>query len=262
VNRSISARRSGSLSRFSRTDTGGTVICTICHTVYAPSRSHEYLLQAPPLALESAFMSMCHFCFRCRRPACPNCWDDVHGVCGQCAEETRLPFRLAPAPLDGVPFVPPRHASISGRPHAIPSSLVTIQPGRFQQPSLPPIDSITTRPDRSSTVEARPAAASPGRSIAIDEVITHPPAVPRRSSAPSLSPDIDQMKTRPEQSKRRTHRPGRVFATLAFALLLVGVILIVAASLSSTANAFIYTVLHVDIRAEIAYLWHLLQQLF
>ena len=70
----------------------GTISCSICQAVYAPARLHSYLLQAPPIALESAFLGMCHFCFRCRRPSCPNCWDAIRAVCGQCTAKLTFPF--------------------------------------------------------------------------------------------------------------------------------------------------------------------------
>jgi hypothetical protein len=234
-------------------------MCGICQARYAPSRSHEYLLQAPPIVLESAFMSMCHFCFRCRRPSCPDCWDDVHGVCGQCAEENHLPFRLEPVPLNGVPLVPSRQ-TVPEHTYTVQSSLINVRPGRFQMPTLPPIDRIPTRPDRSSVVEAQSAAES--MSIDIDTIKTRPATRSKRSPAPPSSPDIDKIKTRPERIMRKTQRIGRVLTTIAFAILVIVMFLIIAALLSPDANAFISKILHIDIRAEIAYLWHLLQQLF
>ncbi len=263
---SASVRRSGYLSHFSSGATGGTIMCGICRATYAPSHTHEYLLQAPPIALESAFMSMCHFCFRCRRPSCPSCWDNIHGVCGQCAEETRLPFRLKPAPLDDLPFVPAR-LTVPEHTHTAQSPLICVFPGRFQMPSQPPIDRITARPDRSSAVEAQSAAASSKAPLAtsmpidIDTIKTHPAARSKRPPA-SSSPDIDEIKTRPERTAHRTKRVGRVLTTIALVLLIIVALLILATLLSSDANAFIAGILHVDIRAEIAYLWHLLQRLF
>src|SRR5437763_189301 len=69
------------------------VVCKICQAVYVPAHTHRQLVRSPHAVIESAFMSMCHFCFRCRQPACPSCWDEVHGVCGACALEAQLPFR-------------------------------------------------------------------------------------------------------------------------------------------------------------------------
>ncbi len=202
---------------------------------------------------------------RCRQPSCPSCWDNIHGVCGQCAEETRLPFRLKPAPLDDLPFVPAR-LTVPKHTHTAQSPLICVFPGRFQMPSQPPIDRITTRPDRSFAVEAQSAAASSKAPLAtsmpidIDTIKTHPAA---RSKGPSASsPDIDEIKTRPERTAHKTKRVGHVLTTIALVLLIIATLLILATLLSSDANAFIAGILHVDIRAEIAYLWHLLQRLF
>src|SRR6266852_8062897 len=88
-------------------ENGLTVTCAICEAVYAPSPPRLPFLQNAQGALEATFISMCHFCFRCRRAACPQCWDEVHGVCGACVQEAKLPFRAEAAPLDGLAF-PPR----------------------------------------------------------------------------------------------------------------------------------------------------------
>src|ERR1700726_349331 len=75
------------------------IACSICDAGYIPSPTYPNLMQAPPRVIEAAFMSMCHFCFRCRRPACPACWDAVHGVCGACVQETHLHIRVDTKPL-------------------------------------------------------------------------------------------------------------------------------------------------------------------
>ena len=74
---------------------GLAVTCRICDAVYAPSPQQAPFLQYAQGTLEATFMGMCHFCFRCRRAACPQCWDEVHGVCGSCVQEAGLPFRAA-----------------------------------------------------------------------------------------------------------------------------------------------------------------------
>jgi hypothetical protein len=120
-----------------------TIECQICQAVYAPAEEYRYLAQAPQVALESAFMSMCHFCFRCRRPACPQCWDHVHGVCGECSQEANLPFRSQAAPLRGVLFPSTRQEQLR-RKQAENLRLLCINPGRFQ--TLAPIDEAETTP--------------------------------------------------------------------------------------------------------------------
>src|SRR5450755_497765 len=83
-----------------------SITCAICDAAYMLSQSRQDLLQASPSVLESMLMSMCHYCFRCRRPACPQCWDAMHGVCGACVQEAHLPFRSSASPLKGILFPP------------------------------------------------------------------------------------------------------------------------------------------------------------
>ncbi len=254
MNRSIAVRQSGYLPRSSDKHSEGTIVCSICQAVYTPSRSHAYLLQAPPIALESAFMSMCHFCFRCRRPSCPACWDDVHGVCGRCTEETGLPFRLEPAPLDGAQSAPSRTTSTPAR--TAQSSLVNIQPGRFQKPLPPPIDSIPTRADFTGSRPAPRARRS--RSLAIDEIETRPD----QKNRPSSSLDITTAITRPERSQRSRRSIGRTLMLLLLALVIFIALLFIATLFFPGVNTFIRELLHIDIRTGIAHFWHLLQHLF
>src|SRR5215472_10808605 len=125
--------------------TDSTITCTICSAGYTASPHHEDLLQATSLALESAFMSICRFCFRCRRPACPMCWDAVHRICAACTQEAGLPFRTHVAPLEGTlfpPILPARQVqSVCNDQQATP--FLCIRPGLFHIATSPP-DSIST----------------------------------------------------------------------------------------------------------------------
>ncbi len=107
-----------------------TIACSVCKALYTPAPAHQQLVLAPHIVLESAFMSMCHFCFRCRRAACPDCWDAVHGVCGVCVAEAELPFRTQVKPLSNV--MPPllQQQQVAETMHAAPV-LVCIQHGKF-----------------------------------------------------------------------------------------------------------------------------------
>lgn len=84
-------------------DTLKIVFCPICRAVYIPSWQQERE-QTSLAMLESTFLSICHFCFRCRRPACPQCWNPIHCVCTSCSEEAQLPFRSPVPPLEGLIF--------------------------------------------------------------------------------------------------------------------------------------------------------------
>jgi hypothetical protein len=215
---------------------------------------------------------MCHFCFRCRRPSCPACWDNVHGVCGQCSIETGLPFRLEPAPLDGAQFTPTRSPAAS--PQNAQSSLVNVQHGRFQRSSSPiDIDSVPTRPDVTGPVD-------------IDSVPTRPDFIGTRSAARaqrSLLLGIDEIETRPEQknsftrsdiaeaktrpdtprgSSGRMGRASRLLVVGLVVLIVLIVLLLVTVLLLPGVTTFLRSLLHVDIRTGIARFWHLLKYLF
>ncbi len=209
------------------TTTQGVTSCPICHAFYGPAQGQEYLLKAPALAVEAAFMSMCHFCFRCRRPSCPQCWDAVHGLCGACVHEVGLIFRIESAPLPGTLPLPSRQAQTqqSQRKLATPLSLVYIQAGQLEQP---PIATPT------AVIAQRPASRStePVQLVAPERVRMSPFAL-------------------------RVRRIELGLTWFLFVLLLVLVLLILAATFFVSANVWLIKILHVDIRAELTYLWQL-----
>jgi hypothetical protein len=206
----MTTQHSGQTFRPSDDEIRRTIQCVICQATYAPAPLHQYLLQHPPIALESAFMSICHFCFRCRRPACPDCWDDVHGVCGACSLEANLPFRTAPAPLSGAVFAPSRQEQAArGRPTSAP--LVCVRPGRFQQSSV----ALTTP----STEPAHPVSMTtqaPEKQVRKPQKQRQEPALPRQHlPTPRVSPrdDISELATRPV-----LRRDTRTFKSLEYVL--------------------------------------------
>ena len=229
--------------------TGPTIACTICSASYAPLQAQA--ARAPKIALESALMSMCHFCFRCRRPSCPLCWDDVHGICGACDEEVGLPFRREgePLPMNSSLLKPPPQRSLS-KPQQFP--LVSVSPGRFHalvpaaQKALDtdPVDVFTVPPATPAKVAIPPTPQQVERATpAQDETVA--PTVSTAMSKQSIS------------VARRIERS--IMLTLSLVIFLAAM-LILAAALSLSANTFIAHVLHVDIRKEIEYLLQLIQQ--
>jgi hypothetical protein len=248
----ISAHRSELVTRPPAAEVEKTVSCTICGAVYAPSLEYAYLLNASPAALESALMSMCHFCFRCRRPSCPACWDDVHGVCGSCVQEANLPFRSEPALLNGLLFPP--HPMSPVRAFHASSPLACIREGRFQQPGSLSVDEISARPTQEmpiTTTETRSARLSRQR-----QSLRSPQA-----ESPTEDTDIAELTTRPGRRRRIARGIERALTIALLVILLIIITLIVAALLSAQANTLIAQTLHVDIRAEIAYLLRLIEQL-
>lgn len=106
------------------------VACSICRAIYIPSGE----LRAPGSAglLETAFLGVCRFCFRCQRSACPQCWNPVHHVCASCSEEAHLPFRGPVPSLEGLVFAP------AGTPQANEVFFLCRRNGRFYVPETAP----------------------------------------------------------------------------------------------------------------------------
>ena len=249
-----------------------TITCPICGAVYAPSLTQVSFLQASAEMLESAFMSMCHFCFRCRRPACPQCWDSVHGVCGDCVREAHLSFRAEAAPLDGLLFHPLQRQEY-GQQEVAAALLTYVKPGRFLQTEMPVhtatepagmVEDFVPAPLPNLHTETKDA---PGNTISvlpapeISQRATEKVATAQTEKADGGENGDDEAESRPRTVVRVLHVIERVLTVVALFLLLAIIALVVVAQASATANTLILQVLHVDIRAEVAYLVHLVQQL-
>ncbi len=213
------------------------IACTICAAQYAPTQAYAHLLRAQRVVVESAFMSMCHFCFRCRRPSCPLCWDDVHGLCGACVEDVHLPFRqqVAPLPLKSGLLLPPVQPHVQ-RCHVQSFPLVCIQPGRFHAPQVKEREHL--------------------------EVPVVPGARPHREEVPPEGDEVGSLSG--SQHQRATswvRRVERVLTVVLALVLFVIAVVIFAASFSAQVNEAIVHLFHIDIRMEIEYLFQLIQQL-
>ncbi len=245
-----------------------TVTCVICRAIYAPSHLYEYLAQAPAIALESALMSISHFCFRCRRPACPQCWDEVHGVCGACAQDAHLPFRATSAPLRGALFVSMSQMKVQGEAEVLP--LICVRHGRFRRSadSLARVTASSNRP-RHPSLEAN-SVLGPSHKV---EALPRRPRL-TRELVPESSQDVAEMDTQPARREdiieldtqpvahRSAWRSIERALTLCFALaLLLILVMILLALFFPGANTVIAATLHIDIQAEIAYLLQLITHL-
>ncbi len=88
-------------------DTLKVVTCPVCRAVYMPLlHSQEPVYRSLPL-LDTAFLHICHFCLRCQRPACPQCWNQTYNLCTLCSEAAHLPFQSPLASFEGLTFAPP-----------------------------------------------------------------------------------------------------------------------------------------------------------
>jgi hypothetical protein len=264
VTRDISSQYVGQIQQASFDEIRRTVTCVICNAVYAPSQGYEYLSLTSSIALESALMSMSHFCFRCRRPACPQCWDEIHGVCGACAQDAHLPFRVASTPLKGALFV--AAPQTQGQSKHKRSSLVCMRHGRFQQPTTLSRKSVTApvRMRRPTTLSGPQSARK------IPEAIGRPTRelpplsqddIAELDTHPAHREDIIELDTRPtfrRSIRGRVERMLTICISLILSLLLVIILL---ALIFPSVNILIASTLHIDIQAEIAYLLQLITHL-
>ncbi len=235
-----------------------TITCSLCEASFSPAKEYEYLLKADTKELEAAFMSMCHVCFRCRRAACPECWDTVHRLCGQCVVETGLPFRAEPAPLPGAlsPIASQREASDKG----IVSPFVCVRHGRFgstpepetnhDQQRVASSEMLPVKTDQSAAVAAPVASEAVPRLVAL--VVAGQAGVDEEQVV-----DVSHIPA----SKRTLRVIERVLTFILLAALLAIVALVVLAEASSPVNAAIARLLHVDIRAEVAYILMLVKHI-
>ena len=251
-------------------ETGPTVTCAICDAVYAPSPQQLPFLQYTQGALEATFMGMCHFCFRCRRAACPQCWDDVHGVCGSCVQEAGLPFRARATPLDGLVFSPRlQQPLISHQQQQIACLFNPVCNGRFS--TKVQISINQARPDLDTDPVVQPVivqTSTPDNHMMDSEQNDTPVAVavaiPTKTPLPEASKDApEQEKTPPIAKKaKQASRLELVFTWIVLVIVLVLVVVIALAEFIPAVNTLVAHVTHIDIHAEIAYLVHIVQQLF
>ncbi len=260
---------------------GGMIACMICLAAYAPSRGYPQLANAPTVVIESAFMSMCRFCFRCRRPACPSCWDEVNGVCGACVEETHLSFRAEPPSLAGV-VLPPAQAA-QQKALAVPAQrviapFVCVQLGRFHKPDSAPMavaPMISAHGVAAATAKTAIVQGHHPKQQTVQQQETHQvweiatrPASHRVAVAEHREADAEDEQDYEGQEAlpasrlvRAAEVVERVLTIVVLIILIAIALLIVAALVSFQANTIIANSLNIDIRAEIAYLLQLIQQL-
>jgi len=253
--------RPASLSEPARElETKLTVMCAICDAVYAPSPLQMAFLQQEQGILEATFMSMCHFCFRCRRAACPQCWDEVHGVCGACVQEAHLPFRTAVPPLDGVLFPPVLKRSQTQQQNA--SSLLMLErPGRFSLDTQAAQDNDTGSRIQPVLFEQVGTPAEPATKL---ERSGLPFATPMKTPLLEVLTDDDKPEKAQSATKKekKTSRLELVLTWIVLVILLLLVALIALAEYFPAVNTLVARLAHIDIHAEIAYLVHVVQQIF
>jgi len=236
---------------------------------------------------------MCHFCFRCRRAACPQCWDEVHSVCGSCVREAGLPFRAAATPLAGLVFPPTQQASFKASQSQSSSLFVLVRNGRFYRetqvkselaptdittehpPAFKPAVADTGAPDSQIADNQQGDTGIPTNTAAIktgensvtekDEIDTPAAvAIPIKTPAPEDSQETDRQEEAPRVAikAKKVSRLELVLTWIMLVIVLALVVVIALAEFIPAVNAAIAHVVHIDIRGEIAYLVHIVQQVF
>ena len=226
------------------------ITCAICNAGFGLSPARQSLLQAPATVLEAAFMSMCHFCFRCRRPACPSCWDTVHGVCGACVQDAHLPFRVDATPLSGVIFPPVREVrTTTTQENSASQLLVCKRPGRFQSGAPEYTDPSVSAPMQYQIQEETDRR---GRTTG---------CIPGNASTWQIQDDDIHGPKKPRTGVYFSRVVERIVTVTLLIVLLAIAVMVALAEVSGRANTEIVRLVHVDIRYEIAYLVSLLWQL-
>lgn len=122
---------------------------------------------------------------------------------------------------------------------------------------------MSTQEDRIYALEQKVNALE--RRMFSVQAIQQPMSTPSFTQGqPSVEPqrDIRGVSTHEERSGKRFLRRLKVIVTvIALIALMIVVAMISAASFSMLVNTFLAKMLHVDIRAEIAYLWQLIHHL-
>lgn len=232
--------------------------CSLCDAEFSPESEYAYLLNADAKELEAAFMSACHVCFRCRRAACPECWDATHHLCAQCVGEAGLPPHTEPRPLEGtLPLIMTAQDAAGA---ATASPFVCVRPGRYSA-------SAEREPDRDRQQSADPALlpVKKSDSPAGTENIHHDPT-PRLVAlaiADQAGTAEETLESEPAISgtRRTLNVIERALTIIVLAALLIIAALVVLAETSLPANTTIARLIHVDIRAEVAYIVNLIKNI-
>jgi len=244
-------------------DAAVIVTCALCDAGFVPTPEREDAWKVDATELEAAFMGICHFCFRCRRAACPECWDPVHRVCAQCVAEAGLTFRTEPLPLADMVFPPITSARQTRDGFTVP--FVCIRHGRYQSAETAASDPETDHAQQRVAVAlsmgsmSKLPTADNERAVQLSQPALPAVAAPAKKPVQVTEQAEHEPIRKPRQSAFKIVE--RTLTIIALAVLLAVIILVVLAEVSTRANSEIARLLHVDIRAEVAYLIALVKQI-
>lgn len=240
-----------------------TISCALCDARFALAPGCEDDGQADTTENEAAFMGICHFCFRCRRAACPECWDPVHRVCAQCVTWAGLPFRAESLPLANL-IIPPLSSGRQAQAETI-APFVCVRHGRYQSAEIAASDPETDLARQ--LVDASLSRKTPSEWASTEDehdVQLSQPALPA-VEAP-VKKTIQMKKLAEDEPERKPRRSAfkiieRTLTIIALAVLLALIVLVVLAEVSTRANSEMMRLLRVDFRSEVAYLIVLVKQI-
>ncbi|HET8844774.1 MAG TPA: hypothetical protein VFN35_25100 [Ktedonobacteraceae bacterium] len=268
-------------------DTLKVIACPVCRAVYMPFFREGKSAQSLNPLLETAFLSVCRFCFRCQRPACPQCWNREHNLCAACSQEIQVSFHVPLPSFEGLVFSP----LLSLHKEAVADvSFICRRNGRFASPEL--VSEETLLPTCLPVEKSGPAADYPGW---LQEVMSQkagkqqpakvfqaaenlqnsePVSTGKSLDLPSTNalewPSVTQEEdvavkdvsisevTQNNEKLPLIERIENVLIVLVSIILVALILMIVLAVGSADMNAFFLRLFHIDIRAEIAYLLKLI----
>lgn len=281
-------------------DTLKVIACPVCRAVYVPFFREKKATQNAMALLETAFLGVCRFCFRCQRPACPQCWNKESNLCASCSQEVQVAFHAALPSFEGLVFSPPLSLY---RESTVDVSFICRRNGRFASSELAPARALL-----SADLSVEEASTLDGSyPVWLQEIMgsktgsqlsnfmpqiaggwrdSEPVRAEKSPNSPSTSSlewlhikaeSLPVKKTQATQEDLTVatatsvseevlvdektpllERIENILIVLISLILIALVLMIVLAITSADMNALFLRLLHVDIRAEIAYLLKLI----
>lgn len=229
---------------------GRSVTCSICAARYAVVGSWQAWEPLTTMQREHLLLNNSRFCYRCRRPACPDCWNKTYALCAACVHETGLVLQ---APVQNMAW---GEDSQEG--------LVCIGEGRYHREWANKTSSTHPRVKRIRSTSGGELDEDVAR---VHERTTQPPAfkastIPARRKKKPGEVALDEIATLPGRQPRQY--PGwmrKAIFSVGLILLALFVGGIIAAMLSIEVNTFVWHTLHIDVRGCMTTVWNWLQHL-
>lgn len=267
-------------------ETVKVVTCPICRAVYVPSSRPGSPSDSLTL-LESAFLCVCHFCLHCQRPSCPQCWDASHHLCATCCASEHLVFRPSLSSFVGLTFAAPAlpQSRLSGN-----FSFICLRDGHLDGPTDEPsptqrqtcqsaaltypgwLQEIMRQPEDLAPPEAYSRLATlsisePGSTElpCVDLPVRIPSAPPAETPGVESGELVVEQRSTQDSTLATCGRTSSILERVEDVLLILTSLclafllcMIILALHSPGVNTLLFSLLHVDIRSEVNYLWQIL----